>query len=57
MRESHGSRCGQCGRQLRFAARGEGLADVVLVDIVEGVPQGKALDLLQSGPCRATMSF
>jgi malate dehydrogenase len=26
------------------------LADVVLVDIVEGVPQGKALDLLQSGP-------
>ena len=26
------------------------LADVVLVDIVEGVPQGKALDILQSGP-------
>jgi malate dehydrogenase len=26
------------------------LADVVLVDIVEGMPQGKALDLLQSGP-------
>jgi malate dehydrogenase len=26
------------------------LADVVLVDIVEGVPQGKALDLLESGP-------
>jgi malate dehydrogenase len=26
------------------------LADVVLVDVVEGVPQGKALDLLQSGP-------
>jgi malate dehydrogenase len=26
------------------------LADVVLVDIVEGVPYGKALDLLQSGP-------
>jgi len=25
-------------------------ADVVLVDIVDGVPQGKALDLLQSGP-------
>ena len=24
--------------------------DVVLVDIVEGLPQGKALDLLQSGP-------
>ena len=26
------------------------LADVVLIDIVEGVPQGKALDLQQSGP-------
>ncbi len=26
------------------------LGDVVLVDIVEGVPQGKALDLMQAGP-------
>jgi malate dehydrogenase len=26
------------------------LADVVLVDVIEGVPQGKGLDLLQSGP-------
>ena len=26
------------------------LGDVVLVDIVEGMPQGKALDLMQSGP-------
>src|SRR5919108_2309796 len=26
------------------------LADVVLVDIIEGVPQGKALDLAESGP-------
>jgi malate dehydrogenase len=26
------------------------LADVVLVDIVEGVPQGKGLDLLEAGP-------
>jgi len=26
------------------------LADVVLVDVVEGLPQGKGLDLLQSGP-------
>ena len=25
-------------------------ADVVLVDIIEGLPQGKALDLLESGP-------
>ena len=27
-----------------------GLGNVVLLDVVEGVPQGKALDLLQSGP-------
>jgi malate dehydrogenase len=26
------------------------LADVVLIDIIEGMPQGKALDLLQAGP-------
>jgi malate dehydrogenase len=26
------------------------LADVVLVDIAEGIPQGKGLDMLQSGP-------
>jgi malate dehydrogenase len=26
------------------------LADVVIVDIVDGVPQGKGLDLLQCGP-------
>ncbi|MBV8689629.1 MAG: malate dehydrogenase [Candidatus Eremiobacteraeota bacterium] len=31
-----------------LAARG--LADIVLVDIVEGIPQGKALDLLQALP-------
>ena len=35
------------------------LADVVLIDIIEGVPQGKALDLAESGPiegydCRVT---
>ncbi len=27
-----------------------GYADVVLVDIIEGLPQGKALDILESGP-------
>jgi malate dehydrogenase len=26
------------------------LADVVLVDVIEGLPQGKALDILESGP-------
>ncbi len=38
-----GATCAQ-----RLAERG--YADVVLVDIVEGMPQGKALDILQSGP-------
>jgi malate dehydrogenase len=33
---------------LRIADRG--LADVVMTDILEGIPQGKALDLLQAGP-------
>ena len=28
----------------------KGLSDVVLVDIVDGLPQGKALDMLESGP-------
>ena len=26
------------------------LADVVLVDIIEGIPQGKALDMMESAP-------
>ena len=28
----------------------KGYADVVLVDIVEGLPQGRALDMLEAGP-------
>ena len=31
-----------------------GYADVVLVDVVEDMPQGKALDLMQSGPIMGT---
>ncbi|MQF82870.1 malate dehydrogenase [SAR202 cluster bacterium AD-802-E10_MRT_200m] len=34
----------------------KGYADVVLVDIVEGLPQGKALDMLESGPVIGTDS-
>ena len=34
----------------------KGYADVVLVDIVEGLPQGKALDILESGPILRTDS-
>jgi malate dehydrogenase len=33
------------------------LADVVLIDIVEGVPQGKALDLLQAMPVEKRDSY
>ena len=32
----------------------KGYADVVLVDIVDGLPQGKALDMLESGPILGT---
>ncbi|HAL47428.1 MAG: malate dehydrogenase [SAR202 cluster bacterium] len=32
----------------------QGYADVVLVDIVEGLPQGKALDMQESGPVVAS---
>ena len=41
---------GNVGANCALRVAEKGLADVVLVDIVEGVPQGKALDLLQSGP-------
>jgi malate dehydrogenase len=37
---------------LRLAAKE--LADVVLVDIIEGVPQGKALDMLEAGPVQGS---
>jgi malate dehydrogenase len=41
---------GNVGATAAHWAVGKGLGDVVLVDIVEGVPQGKGLDLLQAGP-------
>ncbi len=41
---------GNVGANCALRVAEKELADVVLVDIVEGVPQGKALDLLQSGP-------
>src|SRR5207244_8969884 len=42
---------------MRLAQRG--YADIVLYDVVDGLPQGKALDLLEAGPvegydCRIT---
>ena len=41
---------GQIGGTLAHLAALKDLGDVVLFDIVDGVPQGKALDLAQSGP-------
>lgn len=35
----------------------KGYADVVLVDIVEGLPQGKALDMLEAGPVIGSDAF
>ena len=41
---------GQIGGTLALLAGLKNLGDVVLVDIVEGVPQGKSLDLYQASP-------
>jgi malate dehydrogenase len=41
---------GNVGATLAQRIAEAGLADVVLVDVVEGVPQGKGLDLMEAGP-------
>ncbi len=41
---------GNVGANCALRIADKELADVVLVDVVEGLPQGKALDLLESGP-------
>jgi malate dehydrogenase len=41
---------GNVGATLAHWLAAKQLGDVVLLDIVEGVPQGKGLDLLQAGP-------
>jgi len=41
---------GNVGANCALRIADKELADVVLVDIAEGIPQGKGLDLLQSGP-------
>ncbi len=41
---------GNVGATAAHWAMVRGLGDVVLLDLIEGVPQGKALDLWQSGP-------
>jgi malate dehydrogenase len=41
---------GNVGANCALRIADKELADVVLVDVVDGVPQGKGLDILQSGP-------
>ena len=41
---------GQIGGTLAHLAGLKELGDVVIFDIVDGIPQGKALDLMQSAP-------
>lgn len=41
---------GNVGATTAHWAAAKELGDIVLVDIVEGVPQGKALDLMEAGP-------
>jgi malate dehydrogenase len=41
---------GNVGATLAQRIAEKGYADVVMVDIIDGLPQGKALDILQSGP-------
>ncbi|MGH9433176.1 MAG: lactate/malate family dehydrogenase, partial [Terriglobia bacterium] len=41
---------GNVGATVAHRLADKQLADVVMIDIVEGIPQGKGLDLLESGP-------
>ena len=41
---------GNVGAQAAFYAAIKNLADIVLIDVIEGVPQGKALDMQQAMP-------
>ena len=47
---------GQIGGTLAHIAALKELGDVVLFDIAEGIPQGKALDLSQSSPSRVSIA-
>ncbi len=47
---------GNVGASCAQRVADKGYADVVLVDIVEGLPQGKALDILEAGPVVASDS-
>ena len=46
---------GQIGGTLAHLIGLKELGDVVLIDVVDGIPQGKALDLVQSTPVQGSM--
>ena len=48
---------GQIGGTLAHLAGLKELGDVVIFDIAEGMPQGKALDLVESSPVEGFDSF
>ena len=48
---------GNVGASVAQYAVEKELGDVVLVDVIEGIPQGKALDLAQAGPVHGYDSF
>ena len=41
---------GNVGAMAALFMAEKGLADIVLVDVVEGLPQGKVLDMMQAAP-------
>ncbi|MDH5719682.1 MAG: malate dehydrogenase [Spirochaetia bacterium] len=41
---------GMIGSNLAYMAAKKGLGDIVLYDIIEGLPQGKALDIMEATP-------
>ena len=48
---------GNVGASVALRLADRELADVVLIDILEGIPQGKGLDTLQAGPVVGSDSF
>jgi malate dehydrogenase len=48
---------GHVGESVAYALANMEIANIVLIDIIEGMPQGKALDMLQAGPVRKYDSY
>jgi len=48
---------GNVGATAAFLAAQKELADIVMIDVMEGVPQGKALDMFESSPIQGFDAF